>query len=180
MHRAIAQKIGRLELADHGTLFLDEIGDIPAELQPKLLRALQEREFERLGSNRTIKADVRLIAATNRDLTKWHWPRNIRELENLIERAVILSSGSVLNAPIAEIQLGTPSPARTEVARRDAVASGGQSDKLEDAEREYILKILRETNGTLSGPNGAAERLGVKRTTLQAKMKKLGIGRGSI
>jgi len=224
---AIAQKLGRLEVADKGTLFLDEIGDIPLELQPKLLRALQESEFERLGSTRTLKVDVRLIAATNRDLqhmvqTKefrsdlyyrlnvfpikvpplrdrpediprlvrhfvskyalrmnrdidsipestmtalyhWSWPGNVRELENFIERAVILTRGSVLNAPIAALRATEP---------KQAVAV-----KLEDSEREHILKILRETAGVLSGPAGAAERLGLKRTTLQGKMKKLGIQR---
>jgi formate hydrogenlyase transcriptional activator len=221
---AIAQRIGRLELADKGTLFLDEIGDIPLELQPKLLRALQEHEFERLGSTRTIRVDVRLIAATNRDLPKmvsdrefrtdlyyrlnvfpiqvpplrdrindipilvryfaqkyarrmnrkietipaesmaqlqsYVWPGNVRELENLIERAVILSRASVLEIPA----LGdSPSPAP------DALPT------MEAAEREHILRALRETNGVLGGTNGAAAKLGMKRTTLQSRMKKLGI-----
>jgi formate hydrogenlyase transcriptional activator len=236
---AIAQKLGRMELADKGTLFLDEIGDIPIELQPKLLRALQEREFERLGSNRTIKADVRLIAATHRNLSemvhesefrsdlyyrlnvfpiklpplrdraddiprlvrhftlkhstrmnkqidsiptetmralsRWHWPGNIRELENFIERGVILSRGTTLNVPIGELQLSAP-------AAMAAAAGAGASARpltLEDSEREHILKILRETGGVLSGPKGAAARLGLKRTTLQGKMKKLGIDRES-
>ena len=241
---AIAQKIGRLELASGGTLFLDEIGDIPAELQPKLLRALQEQEFERLGSNRTIKADVRLIAATNRDLsqmvanrefrsdlyyrlnvfpirvpplrdrsediprlvryfaskyadrlnkkihtiptdtmqalTRWHWPGNIRELENFIERAVILTSESVLNVPISELRSPIALPATTEEAAPEESPSEGHWVTLEEKERQHILKILRETRGVLSGPNGAASRLGVKRTTLQAKMRKLGIDRESI
>src|SRR4029079_10257035 len=211
---AIAQKIGRMELADRGTLFLDEIGDIPVELQPKLLRALQEREFERLGSNRTIKADIRLIAATHRNLSemvasrefrsdlyyrlnvfpiklpplrdraddiprlvrhftvkhtgrnsqqidsipaetmralsRWHWPGNIRELENVIERGVILSRGTTLNVPVAELQTSVPA------AMAAAAGVSAQSRTLEDSEREHILKILRETGGVLSGPNGAA------------------------
>jgi formate hydrogenlyase transcriptional activator len=237
---AIAQKIGRMELADKGTLFLDEIGDIPMELQPKLLRVLQEREFERLGSNRTIKADIRLIAATHRNLTemvaerefrsdlyyrlnvfpiklpplreraediprlvrhfaekhasrmnkqidsissetmralaRWHWPGNIRELENFIERAVILSRGTTLNVPISELQTSVP----MSMAAAAVASSTAQSLTLEDSEREHILKILRETRGVLSGPNGAAARLGLKRTTLQGKMKKLGIDRDTV
>jgi formate hydrogenlyase transcriptional activator len=236
---AIAQKIGRMELADQGTLFLDEIGDIPMELQPKLLRALQEREFERLGSNRTIRTDIRLIAATHqnleemvvarefrsdlyyrlnvfpiklpplrerlediprlvrhfglkhasrmnkqidtipaevmRALTRWHWPGNIRELENFIERAVILSRGSVLNVPISELHASAPASMAA-----SAFAANAPPLTLEDSEREHILKVLRETKGILSGPNGAADRLGLKRTTLQGKMKKLGIDRDSI
>lgn len=225
---AISQKVGRLELADEGTLFLDEVGDIPLELQPKLLRVLQDQEFERLGSNRTIKVNVRLIAATNRDLGKlvterqfrsdlyyrinvfpirvpalrerrkdipllvryfvqrlahrlnktidsvssetmnsllsWDWPGNVRELENFIERSVILTTGSSLKVPLAELQAG-----ETEIAKRDS--------KLETAEREHILRILRESGGVISGPRGAATRLGLKRTTLQSKMQKLGINR---
>jgi len=225
---AIAQKIGRLELADQGTLFLDEVGDIPPEIQPKLLRALQEREFERLGSTHTKQVNVRLVAATNRDLEKmiaarefrsdlyyrlnvfpiripplrerpedvpmlvryfaekfsrqmqksietipaesmsklqrWHWPGNIRELENLIERSVILSSGSFLQVPLTEMNLPP--------ARKAAHVSTS-----EGTEREHIIKILREARGVLAGPNGAASRLGLKRTTLQYKMKKLGITR---
>jgi len=234
---AIAQKLGRMELADKGTLFLDEIGDIPTELQPKLLRALQEREFERLGSNRTIKADVRLIAATHRNLSemvrerefrsdlyyrlnvfpiklpplrdraddiprlvrhftlkhsgrmnkqidsipaetmralsRWHWPGNIRELENFIERAVILSRGTTLNVPIGELQSSAP----LAMAAAAGAGASAQPLTLKDSEREHILKILRETGGVLSGPKGAAARLGLKRTTLQGKMKKLGIDR---
>jgi len=222
---AIAQKIGRLELADQGTLFLDEVGDIPLELQPKLLRALQEREFERLGSTRTKKVDVRLVAATNRNLekmiaedkfrsdlyyrlnvfpiqipplrqrpedipllvryftqkygrrmekqidsvpiasmkklTRWHWPGNIRELENLIERAVILTRGSALEVPVSD--LGNSS-AEQLLAR------------LPDShEREQLLRILKDTRGRVGGPDGAAARLGLKRTTLISRMKKLGI-----
>ena len=225
---AIAQKIGRLELANQGTLFLDEVGDIPLELQPKLLRALQEKEFERLGSTRTISVNIRLIAATNRDLekmvaekefrsdlyyrlrvfpvtipplrkrrddipllvryfvdvharrmdkkietiptdvmtvlTRWDWPGNIRELENFIERAVILTSGPILRAPLAELEIA-PQPVVEPAAN------------FHDAERDHILRILRETKGMISGPAGAAKRLGLKRTTLNSKIKKLGIKR---
>lgn len=223
---AIAQKLGRLELAHQGTLFLDEVGEIPLELQPKLLRALQENEFERLGGNRTIHVDFRLIAATNRDLgqmvadgrfrsdlyyrlkvfpielpplrerpgdipllvsyfvdkharrmgksiesippeamaafNRWRWPGNIRELENFLERAVILSSGSVLRAPLGELEIAeAPEPE--------------SHDTLEAAERAHILQVLRETKGMVGGPDGAAARLGLKRTTLNSKLKKLGI-----
>jgi len=225
---AIAQKVGRLELAHMGTLFLDEIGDLPLELQPKILRALQEKEIERLGGRRTIPVDVRLIAATNRDLnqmmregrfrsdlfyrlnvfpiripplhlrrgdipllvnyfvtkharrmnksistvsadvmqalTKWHWPGNVRELENFIERAVILTQGNALRAPLAEL----------EVAEEPA---GPEDVSLHATEREHILRVLRETKGAIGGPGGAAERLGLKRTTLNSKLKKLGIER---
>jgi len=227
---AISQKIGRVELADKGTLFLDEVGDIPPELQPKLLRVLQEREFERLGSTRTMRVDVRLIAATNRDLGKmvaarefrsdlfyrlnvfpvhlpplrergkdipllvryfaqkhaeskgkhieripkesmqalerWHWPGNVRELENLIERAVILTRGNVLNLPLSELKAGPESPAVSH-----------KVTSLEDAEREHIIKALREAHGAISGAGGAAARLNLKRTTLNSKMRKLGITR---
>jgi formate hydrogenlyase transcriptional activator len=225
---AIAQKIGRLELCHQGTLFLDEVGDIPLELQPKLLRVLQEKEFERLGSTRTISVDVRLIAATNRDLAKmvedrqfrsdlyyrlrvfpitvpslrdrpddipilvryfvqkhakrmnkkistippetmkalsgWHWPGNVRELENLIERAVILSPGDVLRMPLGELKAAPGTESR------------GKST-LETVEREHILQVLRETGGVIGGPHGAAARLGLPRTTLNAKLRKLGIYR---
>ncbi len=225
---AITQKIGRLELAHQGTFFLDEVGDLPLELQPKILRALQEKEFERVGGTRTIPVNVRLVAATNRDLAKmvttgqfrsdlyyrlrvfpitipplrerrddipiliryflashskrmgrriesippetmkalvnWDWPGNVRELENFIERSVILSPGTVLRAPLAELQA--------------AEESGGSSNsKLEKAEREHILRVLRECRGMIGGAKGAAERLGLKRTTLNSKMKKLGIKR---
>lgn len=225
---AISQKIGRLELAHHGTMFLDEVGDIPLELQPKLLRALQEKEFERLGSTRTIPVDVRLIAATNRDLagmmddklfrsdlyyrlrvfpvtvpplrkrtgdipilvnyftqkhaermgrrieiippetmealSRWPWPGNVRELENFIERGVILSRGPVLRLPLTELhQLREIEPPA--------------SDTLETQERDHIIRILRETKGVIGGPKGAAARLGLKRTTLNSKMEKLGITR---
>ena len=232
---AISQKVGRLELAHEGTLFLDEVGDIPLELQPKLLRALQEKEFERLGSTRTIPVDVRLLAATNRDLARmvaerqfrsdlyyrlkvfpitvpplrertedipilvryfaqkhaermhrqieiippetmealvrWHWPGNVRELENIIERAVILSPGPVLRIPLAEL-----APVEGNSQGNDGDTPG----TLEDAEREHILRTLRETRGIIGGPNGAAARLGLKRTTLNSKMRKLGITRDEI
>jgi PAS domain S-box-containing protein len=225
---AIAQKIGRLQLAHEGTLFLDEIGDLPLELQPKILRALQEHEIERLGGTRTIPVNVRLMAATNRDLTKmvnegqfrsdlyyrlrvfpltipplrerredipdlvryfvsqhskrmnrpietiptevmqalikWRWPGNVRELENFIERSVILSQGSVLRAPLAELELVEDSPPST-------------GSNLEAAERGHVVRVLRETGGKIGGSGGAAERLGLKRTTLNSIIKKLGIKR---
>jgi formate hydrogenlyase transcriptional activator len=222
---AISQKTGRLELADQGSLFLDEVGDIPLDIQPKLLRALQEREFERLGSNRTKKVDVRLVAATNRDLEKmiedrefrsdlyyrlnvfpiripplrerpedipllvryftqkyarrmekqietipaaamkkltaWHWPGNIRELENFIERSVILTHGAALQVPLSELGGN---------GKTVSVLDGRRTD-----ERAQILRVLRETNGRVAGAQGAAERMGIKRTTLISRMKKLGI-----
>src|SRR4029077_933375 len=227
---AIAQKVGRVELADRGSLFLDEIGDIPPELQPKLLRVLQEREFERLGSTRTTKVDVRVVAATHRDLegmvaakqfrsdlyyrlnvfpitipplrerpgdipllvrhfvqqaaekmnksidripseivealTEYPWPGNIRELENVIERAVILSPGAVLRVPIRDL--------------RTRITAGNNHDRtqtLEEVERTHILTTLKETRWILSGPRGAATRLGLNRATLYFRMKKLGIVR---
>ena len=227
---AITQKTGRIEVADQGSLFLDEIGDIPLELQPKLLRVLQEREFERLGSTRTKKVDVRIVAATHRDLedmilkkefrsdlyyrlnvfpisipplrerpddvpllvrhfvqetarrmnktidtipsgtmealTQYGWPGNIRELENVIERAVILSPGCVLQVPIRDL--------------RSRIAPGHGNEKpqtLADVEREHIRSILQETKWVLSGPKGAATRLGLNRSTLHFRMKKLGIVR---
>jgi formate hydrogenlyase transcriptional activator len=230
---ATAGKIGRLELAHRGTLFLDEVGDIPPEVQPKLLRALQEREFERLGSTRTQRVDVRLIAATNRDLEQMivdglfrqdlyyrlnvfpvqvpalrdrpedipalvhhfvakfarqlkrqvttvpaatmsalqnaSWPGNIRELENVVERAVILSSGPELKVTLADLQ-----PASTRGA-----AGSAASGRLGAAERELILEALRKSRGVIGGPAGAAADLGLKRTTLQSKMRKLGIARRS-
>jgi formate hydrogenlyase transcriptional activator len=225
---AIAQKVGRFELAHKGTLFLDEVGEIPLELQPKLLRVLQEQEFERLGGTKTIKVDVRLVAATNRDLARmvdegrfrndlyyrlnvfpielpplrerpdgipslvrhftqqfarrmgkridtipaatmdvlvrYPWPGNVRELQNIIERAVILSPGLTLQVPLADLKSvdqQAPMPAVT----------------LADAEREHILGALRETGWVVGGPKGAAARLGMKRGTLQNKMRKLGISR---
>jgi formate hydrogenlyase transcriptional activator len=228
---AVSQKVGRIELANGGTLFLDEVGEIPLELQPKLLRALQDQEFERLGSTRTIRVNMRLVAATNRDLARavaerhfradlyyrlnvfpilvpplrerprdipllirhfvrkfsdrmerhienipaetmqilstWSWPGNVRELENLMERSVILSEGSVLRVPLKELRGGAAVVASPDLANHT----------LETAEREHILRVLRETGGVLSGPDGAASRLGLKRTTLQSKMQRLKITR---
>jgi formate hydrogenlyase transcriptional activator len=226
---AIAQRIGRFELANRGTVFLDEIGEIPLELQPKLLRVLQDREFERLGSTRTLRTDARLIAATNRDLAamvdeqqfradlfyrvnvfpvhvpplrerpedipllvrhfaqqfarrmrktietipsdtmqgllRYPWPGNIRELQNIIERAVIVSPGPVLQVPLADLN------------PRATPARPTPQDTLEDAERKHILAVLKETKWVLGGLNGAAVRLGMKRSTLQFRMRKLGIAR---
>jgi formate hydrogenlyase transcriptional activator len=238
---AIAQRVGRFELAHRGTIFLDEIGEIPLELQPKLLHVLQEREFERLGSTRTIRTDARLIAATNRDLkvmveeqkfrsdlyyrlnvfpvrvpalrerkddipllvlhflqqfsrvnnrvidtipsetmealVRYDWPGNIRELQNVIERAVIISKGPVLNVALGELQrdriqsasqaapIGTP----TDLENLQSV--------LEETERTHILRAIEASNGLITGPNGAAARLGIKRSTLQLRMQKLGIRR---
>src|SRR5258706_14745756 len=225
---AIAQKIGRFELADKGTLFLDEVGDIPPGLQPKLLRVLQEQEFERLGSTRTHQVDVRLVAATNRnladmvkrnefrsdlyyrlnvfplhlpplrgrredipalvehfveiyarrmgkqierispetmsELTSYPWPGNIRELQNFIERSVILSSGNVLNSPLTSLR------SAAEVESIGPIT-------MEDAERDHIRKTLEQTRWVVSGPNGAAARLGIKRSTLYFRMQQLGISR---
>jgi formate hydrogenlyase transcriptional activator len=222
---AIMQKTGRLELADQSTLFLDEVGDIPLEVQPKLLRALQEREFERLGSTKTKKVDVRLVAATNRDLQKmvdekqfrsdlyyrlnvipiripplrerpedipllvryfaqkfarrmqkkiesisaasmrklarWQWPGNVRELENIVERAVVLSRGEKLEILVPELADG------------DMPAATVRIDKFEDQDR--IVRILKETKGRVGGADGAAARLGLKRSTLISRMKKMGI-----
>lgn len=225
---AIAQKIGRFELAHQGTLFLDEVGDIPLELQPKLLRVLQEQEFERLGSNRTLHVDTRLVAATSRDLAqmvenqefrgdlyyrlnifpilvpplrerpedipllvahftdkyarrmdkriskiptetmdalqRYHWPGNVRELQNFIERATILTAGTTLQAPLSELR---------------QVGREGQrkARTLAETERDQILRALRESQWVLGGPGGAAERLGLKRTTLLYRLRKLGITR---
>jgi formate hydrogenlyase transcriptional activator len=225
---AIAQKIGRFELADKGTLFLDEVGDIPPALQPKLLRVLQEQEFERLGSTRTHQVDVRLVAATNRNLLEmvkrnefrrdlyyrlnvfpvslpplrerredipalvahfveiysrrmgkqiaevpadalrvfvgYSWPGNIRELQNFIERSVILSSGTVLRPPLDELD-----------RHPDRELTGAVT--LEDAERDHIRKTLENVGWVVAGPNGAAARLGIKRSTLYFRMQKLGISR---
>ena len=227
---AIAQKVGRFELADKGTLFLDEVGDIPLELQPKLLRVLQEQEFERLGGTRTHQVDVRLVAATNRDLSDMvkrskfrsdlyyrlnvfpislpplrerredipalashfveiysrrmgkqidelsletmsalishQWPGNIRELQNFIERSVILSVGPVLSSPLAQLK-----------GSKGADSMGAVT--LEEAERDHILKTLEHTKWVVAGPNGAAARLGIKRSTLYFRMQKLGISRSN-
>ena len=223
---AIVRKAGRFEVADKGTLFLDEVGDIPLELQPKLLRVLQEREFERLGSTRTQQVDVRVIAATHRDLkqmvedgqfrsdlfyrlhvfplcvpalrdrredipllvrhyvdkcarslnrrietipsramevfTSYAWPGNVRELQNFIERAVILSPGAVLRPPLTELQQALQEP-------------NTRLSTLEEAEREHVLRALRESNWVIGGPNGAAARLGIKRTTLAYRIRRLKI-----
>ena len=242
---AIAQRIGRFELANRGTVFLDEIGEIPLELQPKLLRVLQEREFERLGSSRTLTTDARLIAATNRDLAsmveeqkfrsdlfyrlnvfpvrvpplrerpedipllvrhfteqcarrmnkkietistetlkqmrQYHWPGNIRELQNVIERAVILSAGPVLNVPLSEFQ-SRPALAAVEgngkPEKRLKFSTGNDiRNVLEETERKYILSVLSQTDWVVAGPNGAAARLGMKRSTLQLRIRKLGLSR---
>jgi formate hydrogenlyase transcriptional activator len=251
---AISQKVGRLELADQGTLFLDEVGDIPLEIQPKLLRALQEREFERLGNSHTRKVNVRLIAATNRNLekmiadrefrsdlyyrlnvfpiripplrdrkedipllvryfvqkaarqmqkqidtipaaamktlTNWDWPGNIRELENFIERAVILTRGKSLAVPVAELNRAREAPSISsdgshgqDVARvvketigaltKSAVKTGG--DEYDEKQRREIMRILQETKGRVGGADGAAARIGINRTTLLSRMKKFGI-----
>ena len=241
---AISQKVGRFELADHGTLFLDEVGDIPLDLQPKLLRVLQEQDFERLGSNRTQHVDVRVVAATNGDLARlvaerafrsdlyyrlnvfpihipalrerredipllvryfvqkfsrrsnkavgyipadamdalvnYSWPGNIRELENLIERAVLLSPGKELRVPLSELKASPSVPASE--TQLTAILGGGTSSTppistLEEAERQHILRALRQTGWRIAGPKGAAALLGMKRTTLQARMRKLGIRR---
>ncbi|MBI6160426.1 formate hydrogenlyase transcriptional activator FlhA [Serratia liquefaciens] len=228
---ATNQRMGRFELADKGTLFLDEVGEIPVELQPKLLRVLQEREFERVGGNKVISVDVRLIAATNRDLqqmvadrefrsdlfyrlnvfpivipplrerpedipqlvkfltykiarrmkrtidsipaetlrllSQMPWPGNVRELENVIERAVLLTRGTVLNLQLPELQYPVPSMALP-------VPKAEPSQPGED-ERQQIIRVLKETNGVVAGPRGAAQRLGLKRTTLLSRMKKWGI-----
>ena len=227
---AIAQKIGRFELADKGTLFLDEVGDIPPGLQPKLLRVLQEQEFERLGSTRTQQVNIRLVAATNRNLadmvkrgqfrsdlyyrlnvfpiplpplrerredipalvehfveiyshrmnkqiehippetmsalTSYQWPGNIRELQNFMERSVIVSPGNVLRPPLASLKAA-------------AVTESEEVVTLEEAERDHIRKILEQTRWVVAGPNGAAVRLGMKRSTLYFRMQKLGISRGN-
>lgn len=224
---AVARKIGRMEVADGGTLFLDEVGEIPMELQPKLLRVLQDQEFEHLGSTHTRKVNVRILTATNRNLeervaqrefrsdlfyrlkvfpirmpplrerqedipllvrhfvhkfaacmgreietipketmkalVQWNWPGNVRELENLSERSVILSEGTVLRVPLEEIR------------GHNETSSDQEDHTLGNTERQHIIRILRETHGVISGTNGAAQRLGLKRTTLQSKMQRLGI-----
>ena len=234
---AIAQRTGRFEFASHGTVFLDEVGEIPLELQPKLLRVLQEREFERLGSNRTLHTDARLIAATNRDLaamleqqkfrsdlffrlnvfplrvpplrdrsddipllvqhftrqfarrmnkrietipmqvlsvlSEYRWPGNIRELQNVIERAVILSSGPELRLEFSDLRKSgaTQYDSSTKPARENLQGA------LQETERRLILQALAQTRWVIAGPHGAAAHLGVKRSTLQARMQKLGITR---
>jgi formate hydrogenlyase transcriptional activator len=230
---AIGQRVGRFELANHGTVFLDEVGEIPLELQPKLLRVLQEREFERLGSSRTLRTDARLIAATNRDLAamvdenkfrsdlyyrlnvfpirvpalrerpvdipllvrhfvqqfsrrlgrqidtipsetmealvRYQWPGNIRELQNVLERAVIISTGAVLRVPIEDL--------RSSLAKRVEASAGtpgrDMRSVLDETERQQILAALEQAKWVVAGPNGAAARLGMKRSTLQSRMQKL-------
>jgi formate hydrogenlyase transcriptional activator len=239
---AISQRVGRFELAHRGTMFLDEIGEVPLELQPKLLRVLQEREFERLGSTRTLRTDARLIAATNRDLetlvteqkfrsdlyyrlnvfpvrvpalrerpedipllvrhfvqqfsrrlgkaidaiasdtmtalTRYPWPGNIRELQNVIERAVILTTGPVLTVRIEDLgpqnQAASPMPA-TNGSAHNSSATRNIRAALEEAERQQIMEALQKANWVVAGPEGAAARLGLKRSTLQSRMQKLGI-----
>ncbi len=249
---ALTQKIGRFEFADKGTLFLDEVGDLPIELQPKLLRVLQEQEFERLGSNRSLHVDVRVVAATNGDLAQlveekkfrsdlyyrlnvfplvipplrdrpedvpllvryfvqkisrrqnktveyvpsdvmdalvnYSWPGNVRELENLIERAVLLSRGQELQVPISELKASRSNFVRSVPGNGTAgviplgdsptpVSASGTPATLEETQRQHILRVLRQTQWRISGPHGAAKLLGIKRTTLQARMRKLGIKR---
>ena len=228
---AVAQKIGRFEMAHHGTLFLDEIGELPLELQAKLLRAIQDQEFERVGGSRTIRTDARLVAATNRDLkamveenrfradlyyrlhvfplhvpplrqrrediplltryfvqkhahqmsrnidtiptsvldalTNYHWPGNIRELQNVLERSVILTNGRALQVPITEL-IGRAGP---------TPLNGRSPAEPSNTERTRILKALEEAKGVIGGPDGAAARLGLKRTTLQSRIRKYEISR---
>jgi formate hydrogenlyase transcriptional activator len=239
---AIAQRIGRFEVADGGTIFLDEIGEIPLELQTKLLRVLQEREFERLGSSRTLRTDARLIAATNRDLeamvseqqfrsdlffrlnvfpvhvpplrdrqgdipllvrhfthqfsrrmkkvietipsaamdalSRYHWPGNIRELQNVIECAVIVSTGPALSIDVSDLKFPKAGPP-VETSASLKPTNGALHDVLEQTERQQILKALKQSNWVVAGPSGAAAYLGMKRSTLQLRMQKLGIARGS-
>jgi formate hydrogenlyase transcriptional activator len=241
---AITQRVGRFELANRGTMFLDEIGEVPLELQPKLLRVLQEREFERLGSTRTLRTDARLIAATNRDLealvseqkfrsdlyyrlnvfpvrvpalrerpedipllvrhfvqqfsrrisraidtipsetmttlVKYPWPGNIRELQNVIERAVILTRGSVLNVPSDDLRASNANSMALAAAAGNQHSNPNTGSRniravLDDTERQQIVAALEQANWTVAGPNGAAARLGIKRSTLQSRMQKLGI-----
>jgi len=238
---AIAQRIGRFEVANGGTIFLDEIGEIPLELQTKLLRVLQEREFERLGSSRTLRTDARLIAATNRDLEamvseqkfrsdlffrvnvfpvhvpplreregdipllarhfaqqfsrrmnkviesipsaamdalcRYHWPGNIRELQNVIERAVIVSTSPALSVDLADLNFSKAGREPERAASPKSLANGALHDVLEQSERQQILKALQQSNWVVAGPNGAATHLGMKRSTLQQRIRKLGIAR---
>jgi formate hydrogenlyase transcriptional activator len=227
---AVSRKMGRMELADGGTLFLDEIGEVPLDIQPKLLRALQDREFERLGGTNTISVNVRMIVATNRHLAdrvakklfradlyyrinvfpihlpalrerpadipllvrhfvekaairlkrnppeispqvldalnEWHWPGNVRELENFIERSILLSPGTILQSPIGELRTFQAHPRQ---------AKSNENGTLEAVQRDRILRALRETRGVVAGSKGAAVRLAVKRSTLQSRIRKLGI-----
>jgi formate hydrogenlyase transcriptional activator len=240
---AIAQRIGRFEVANGGTIFLDEIGEIPLELQTKLLRVLQEREFERLGSSHTLRTDARLIAATNRDLEamvgeqkfrsdlffrlnvfpvhvpplrqregdipflvrhfaqqfsrrmnkvietipsptmdalcRYHWPGNVRELQNVIERAVIISTGPLLDLDVAELQFPKATRPEERPATPKSPTNGALHDVLQETERQQILEALKECNWVVAGPHGAAARLGMKRSTLQKRVHKLGIARSS-
>jgi formate hydrogenlyase transcriptional activator len=240
---AIAQRIGRFEVANGGTIFLDEVGEIPLELQTKLLRVLQEREFERLGSSRTLRTDARLIAATNRDLeamvseqkfrsdlffrlnvfpvhvpplrerqgdipllvrhftqqfsrrmnrvietipsatmdalSRYHWPGNIRELQNVIERAVIISSGPVLSVDVTDLKFPKAGPPVEKPASPEST-NGSLHGVLEETERQQILKALKQSNWVVAGPNGAAAHLAMKRSTLQLRMHKLGITRTTV
>jgi formate hydrogenlyase transcriptional activator len=238
---AIAQRKGRFELANGGTIFLDEAGEIPLELQPKLLRVLQEREFERLGGTRTLRTDARLIAATNRDLAammdegkfradlfyrlnvfpvrvpplrersedipllllhftqqfsrrtnkaietipsatmdalcRYHWPGNIRELQNVIERAVIISTGPALSLDLADLKFTEARQPVRKAAAPSSKTRGELRNVLAETERQQILKALAECNWVVAGPKGAAAHLGMKRSTLQLRMRKLGIWR---
>jgi len=240
---AIAQRIGRFEVADGGTIFLDEIGEIPLELQTKLLRVLQEREFERLGSSRTLRTDARLIAATNRDLEamvaeqkfrsdlffrlnvfpvhvpplrerqgdipllvrhftqqfsrrmnkvietipsatmdalcRYHWPGNIRELQNVIERAVIISAGPALSVDVADLKFPKVSHPEERAAAPNPTTNGALHNLLAETERQQILQTLKHCNWVVAGPHGAAARLGMNRSTLQVRIRKLGISRDS-
>jgi formate hydrogenlyase transcriptional activator len=239
---AIAQRIGRFEVANGGTIFLDEIGEIPLELQTKLLRVLQEREFERLGSSRTLRTDARLIAATNRDLeamvseqkfrsdlffrlnvfpvhvpplrerqgdipllvrhftqqfsrrmkkvmetipsatmdalSRYHWPGNIRELQNVIERAVIISTGSVLSVDVTDLKFPKAIPPAEKPASPKST-NGALHNLLEETERQQVLQALKQCNWVVAGPNGAAALLGINRSTLQVRIRKLGISRST-
>jgi formate hydrogenlyase transcriptional activator len=234
---AIAQRVGRFELANRGTIFLDEIGEVPLELQPKLLRVLQEREFERLGSSRTLRSEARLIAATNRDLAKmvedqtfradlfyrlnvipilvpplrerpedvpllvqhftelfsrrinkaiqsvpsetmsamvqYDWPGNVRELQNVIERAVILSTGGVLRVSSTDLKSGAHTPRKS--SESGGTAPGRKRSDAPPPGRDRVLEALKATGGRVGGVDGAAARLGMKRTTLIAHLKRLGI-----
>jgi formate hydrogenlyase transcriptional activator len=240
---AIAQRIGRFEVANGGTIFLDEIGEVPLELQTKLLRVLQEREFERLGSSRTLRTDARLIAATNRDLEamvseqkfrsdlffrlnvfpvhmpplrerdgdipllvrhftqqfsrrmnktietipsatmdalcRYHWPGNIRELQNVIERAVIISTGPALSVDVADLKFPKAGHPVEKTTVSKSPTNGALHDVLERSERQQILEALEQCNWVVAGPKGAAAQLGMKRSTLQQRIRKLGIARRS-